>query len=325
MDLSTKYMGIQLKNPIIVSSSSITNNVNQIKECADNGAGAIVLKSLFEEQLLANAYKLHEQDEKYFWFPESIDYISSHSKDFGVKEYLKLIENAKKSTGIPVIASVNCITPYEWPKFVKDFENAGADGIELNIAKIPFDETMDNREIEAIYVQVLKEVKANVKLPVSVKLGALFTNAIKMVNDLCKSGADAVVLFNRFYRPDIDINKEKVVYGEGYSSPVEMGQSLRWISILSGKVKCDLAANTGIHDYQGVVKQILAGATAVQICSTLYLNEISYLKQMISHLEDWMSSKNYNSLRDFRGKISQDYKNVVTFERVQFMKRDFEE
>jgi dihydroorotate dehydrogenase (fumarate) len=146
-----------------------------------------------------------------------------------------------------------------------------------------------------------------------------------MVNDLDKAGVDGVVLFNRFFRPDIDINTEKVVYGEGYSSPVEMGQSLRWVSILAGKVKCDIAANTGIHDYKGVIKQLLAGASAVQICSTLYINEISYLKQIITDIENWMKNKGYNSLNDFRGKISQDYKNVVTFERVQFMKRDFEE
>jgi dihydroorotate dehydrogenase (fumarate) len=242
-----------------------------------------------------------------------------------VKEYLKLIESSKKATGIPIIASVNCITADEWPKFVKNFESAGADGIELNIAMIPFDPKIKNKDVEDTYTNVVEEVKKYVNIPVSVKIGVMFNNTVRMVHKLSDLGVDAVVLFNRFYRPDIDIEEEKVIYGQGMSSPVEMGQSLRWVSILAGKIKCDIAANTGLHTHEGVIKQLLAGAAATQVCTTLYLNEIPYLQKIIQGLEDWMKRKNYNSISDFKGKISQDYRNVVIFERVQFMKRDFEE
>lgn len=323
MDLKTTYMGLELKNPIIVSSSKLTSTIDNIRKCADQGAGAIVLKSLFEEQLLADADKLMDRDDKYFWYPEAVDYISEHSKNYGVKEYLELLQEAKKHTTIPIIASINCTTPNEWPKFAKTLEEAGADGIELNIAIIPMIGEVLSKEVEDTYVEIIKEVKKYTSLPIAVKFGPLFTNPVNIIQRMDEAGADGLVIFNRFYRPDIDIDNETIVHNNILSGPEEMTQSLRWVSLLSDKVKCNVAANTGIHDATGMIKQLLAGADAVQICSTLYSNGISYIDTMLHELGEWMEKQNYSSIGDFQGKIARDNEHAAAFARVQFMKRNF--
>jgi dihydroorotate dehydrogenase (fumarate) len=323
MDLKTRYMGLELKNPIIVSSSKLTSTIDNIRKCADQGAGAIVLKSLFEEQLLADAERLMDKDDKYFWYPEAVDFINQHSKDHGVKEYLALLEEAKRHTTIPIMASINCTSPNEWPKFAKTLENAGADGIELNIAIIPMIGNISSIEIEDTYIEIIREVKKQTNLPVSVKFGPLFTNPVNIVQRMDEAGADALVVFNRFYRPDINIHTETIVHNNILSAPEEMTQSLRWVSVLSDKVKCDVAANTGIHDGEGMIKQLLGGADAVQICSTLYSNGISYIDTMLQDLKNWMESRKYNSINDFKGKFARDNEHAAAFARVQFMKRNF--
>jgi dihydroorotate dehydrogenase (fumarate) len=323
MDLKTRYMGLELRNPIIVSSSKLTSTIENIRKCADLGAGAIVLKSLFEEQLLADADKLMDRDEKYFWYPEAVDFINQHSKDHGVNEYLKLLREAKEHTSIPIIASINCTTPDEWPKFARTLEDSGADGIELNIAIIPMIGEISSKEIEDRYIEIIKEVKKYTNLPIAVKFGPLFTNPVNIIQRMDEAGADALVIFNRFYRPDINIDNETIVHNNILSCPEEMTQSLRWVSLLSDKVKCDVAANTGIHDARGIVKQLLAGADAVQICSALYSNGISYIDTMLTDLRAWMEDHNYKSISDFKGKIARDNEHAAAFARVQFMKRNF--
>lgn len=323
MDLKTRYMGLELKNPIVVSSSKLTSTIDNIRKCADQGAGAIVLKSLFEEQLLADADKLMDRDEKYFWYPEAVDYINTHSKDYGVKQYLELLQDAKKHTTIPIIASINCTSANEWPKFAKTLEDAGADGIELNIAIIPLNGEISSLEVEDKYVEIIKEVKKYTSLPIAVKFGPLFTNPVNIIQRMDEAGADGLVIFNRFYRPDIDIDSESLVHNNILSGPDEMTQSLRWVSLLSDKVKCDVAANTGIHDATGMIKQLLGGADAVQICSTLYSNGISYIDTMLQDLKEWMEKQNYSEINDFKGKIARDNEHAAAFARVQFMKRNF--
>lgn len=323
MDMKTSYMGLELKNPIIVSSSKLTSTIDNVRKCADHGAGAIVLKSLFEEQLLADADKLMDRDDKYFWYPEAVNYINQHSKDFGVKEYLELLQEAKKYTRIPIMASINCTSPDEWPKFAAKLEDAGADGIELNIAIIPMTGEISSIEVEDRYIAIIEEVKKYTSLPVSVKFGPLFTNPVNIIQRMDKAGADALVIFNRFYRPDIDIHAESIVHHNILSGPEEMTQSLRWVSLLSDKVKCDVAANTGIHDAEGVIKQLLGGADTVQICSTLYSNGISYIDTLLTDLKEWMVEHGYTSISDFRGKIARDNEHAAAFARVQFMKRNF--
>jgi len=321
MDLSTTYMGLKLKNPIIVSSSRLTGSIENIKKCAEHGAGAVVLKSLFEEQLLADPGKLLDQDEKYFWYPEAVDYINGHSKEQGVKEYLDLIKAAKTDTEIPIIASVNCNTPKEWPKFATKLEEAGADGIELNISIMPFDSEASTQDIEDTYIEIVKEVKKFVKIPVAVKISPMFTNVMGIVKRLEGAGADAVVLFNRFYRPDVDIENEKVVRKSILSGAEEITQPLRWVSLLSGSVSCDIAGNTGIHSAEGVVKHLMVGADAIQISSVLYINGVDYIGVILEELETWLQKKNYSSVSQIKGKLSKDGKNAAAFERVQYMRK----
>lgn len=321
MDLSTTYMGLKLRNPLIVSSSRITSSVDDIKKCSDYGAGAIVLKSLFEEQFLANSNRLMDQDQKYFWYPEAIDFINEHSKDYGIKNYLKLIRDAKSVTNIPIIASVNCVTALEWPRYAKELEEAGADGIELNVFIVPKDEKIASLELEDLYVKVVEEVKKYVSIPVAIKIGPFFTNGFNMTNRLCQAGVDGIVVFNRFYRPDIDIDSEEISRPNYLSCPQEMGQPLRWVSLFSSRVKCDIAGNTGIHEGSGMIKMLLAGASAVQVCSTLYVNGLGYIDTMVNDLKKWMTWKGYNNIDEFKGKLTKKHENIAAFERVQFLKQ----
>ncbi len=325
MDLSTTYLGLKLKNPLIVSSSRLTSTIKNIKKCAESGAGAIVLKSLFEEQLLADPERLISQDDKYFWYPEAVDYINDHAKEQGLNEYLTLIREAKKQTSVPIIASINCITPNEWPKFAAKLEEAGMDALELNICITPFDENISSEQIENTYLEIVTEVKKYIQVPVAVKLGTRFTNIFRMVKRLEEAGADGVVLFNRYYRPDISLKNEKVVRKTVLSAKEEMTQPLRWVSLISPRVNCDVAGNTGIHNAKGVIKHLLAGAAATQICSTLYINGIEYLDTMISDLEKWLEKKNYSSVSQIQGKLSRDQGNAAAFERVQFMRKTLTE
>jgi dihydroorotate dehydrogenase (fumarate) len=321
MDLSTTYMGLKLRNPLIVSSSRITSTVDDIKKCADYGAGGIVLKSLFEEQFLADSNRLMDQDQKYFWFPEAIEFISQHSKEHGIKGYLKLIRGAKAATDIPIIASVNCVTAHEWPRYARELVEAGADGIELNVFFVPRDEKISSVEIEDLYVKVVTEVKKYVNVPVAIKIGPFFSNGFNMTKRLCQAGVDGIVVFNRFYRPDIDIDNEEITRPNYLSCPQEMGQPLRWVSLFASRVSCDIAGNTGIHEGSGMIKMLLAGASAVQVCSTLYINGLGYIDTMVNDLKKWMTWKGYEKIDDFKGKLTKHHENIAAFERVQFLKQ----
>jgi dihydroorotate dehydrogenase (fumarate) len=321
MDLSTSYMGLKIKNPLVVSSSGLTGSIENIKKCEDNGAGAVVLKSLFEEQLLTDKSRLMNQDEMYFWYPETMDYLDMFSKEEGITAYLKLIENSRKSVNIPVIASINCVSPKEWPAFAKKLEEAGADGLELNIYIPPTNIDATGYKMEETYIDIVHEVRRNVDLPLAVKIGYFFTNIIRTLFRLGNTEIQSLVLFNRYYRPDIDIEKLQLISNNVLSSPEEITQSLRWIALMYEKVRCELIATTGIHDYTGVVKQLLAGASAVQLCSTLYKNGIEYLQTINNDLENWMKQKGYTSISNFQGLISKQEESKEHFERLQFMQK----
>lgn len=325
MDLSTKYLGLTLKNPIVVSSSKLTGTLPNIKACADAGAGAVVLKSLFEEQIITKTEASLKRNEMYFWYPEASDYVVEISKGSGVNDYLKLIRDAKAAVDIPIIASINCVSPVEWPVFAKKIEEAGADAIELNIAIFPFDKKISSQQIEDMYVEILKAVKAQVSIPVSVKMGRYFTNIFAMANRLADEGADGLVLFNRFYNPDVDIANMKVVTDNIFSSPDEKSIPMRWIALLSADgINCDLAASTGIHYSIGVVKQLLAGATVTQLCTTLYQNGIPYIREIVSGIEDWMKKNHFKKIDDFRGLVNKKTENTAAFERMQYMRKNFD-
>lgn len=329
MDLSTKYMGLELKNPLIIGSSRITGELKTIQQCISFGASAVVLKSIFEEQITHRAemgLKYGRENDAYYWFPEARENILKLSKDAGLDYYLSFIENIKTTSDIPVISSIHCMSAEGWPRFAKQIESAGADALELNISLFPFNKSMTSLEIEDTYVEIVKAVKSEVKIPVSVKLGSFFTNIYGIVNRIVEAGADGLVLFNRYFHPDIDIDNLKVIAHDPYSSPEEMSLPLRWIALLKGNnLACDIAASTGVHYHTGVIKQILVGANAVQLCSTLYQNGIGQIANILDGMEKWMAAHHYENLDDFRGKSLSQQTADSNFERIQYMKMDFEE
>ncbi len=324
-DLSTKYLGLTLRNPIVIGSSGLTNSVREIVELAKNGAGAVVLKSIFEEQILLQAeYSIKKAvaDEMlYTDYSETLDYIDVHIKENELGGYLTLIRKVKSKINIPVIASINAVTSHEWTSFAKRIEEAGADAIELNIFLMPFNLDKGCEENEQAYYDILKKVKQQVNIPVSVKISPYFSNLGKVVKNLEASGADGVVLFNRFSTPDIDIQNMKVIHGDILSHASDMANSLRWIAILAKRVNLSLAASTGVHDGEAVVKQILAGATVTQLASTIYKHGPSYILDVIKFVNDWMESKGFNYIDQVRGRLSQETtENPNAYERMQFMK-----
>ena len=321
-------MGLELKNPFIVGSSRITGDLKAIRQCIDAGASAIVLKSLFEEQIKLEAesnIRNARGGDVYYWFPEAKEHIVGLSVEANLEKYLEFISELKKESEVPIIPSINCISPEGWPKFATAIQEAGADALELNIALFPFDATQDGAEIESRYVEIVKEVKKQVTIPVSVKLGYYFTNLCSIANKLVDTGVDGLVLFNRYFRPDININTLGVVGDDYLSSPEETNIPMRWIALMTGnELNCDLVASTGVHTHEQVIKQILVGAKAVQLCSTLYINGNHYIRDIEDGLNKWMEEHKFTSIDDFRGKSLDHQTTDVSFERVQYMRRNFE-
>ncbi len=319
-NLKTTFVGLELKNPVIVGSSGLTDSVEKIIKLEKFGIGAVVLKSLFEEQILMEMGESGNQN--FYDYPEAHDYARYYTKERSLNDYLNLIINAKKSVSIPVIASVNCVSSKEWVSFSKDIENAGADALEINVSMLPSDINHSSTENEKIYFDIISEVRKNIKIPIALKMSSYSAGLAQLIQKLSwTKNLDAFVLFNRYYSPDIDINKMKITSSNIFSSHDEISTSLRWIALLSNKIKLPLVASTGIHDSEGVIKQILAGAQAVQVVSTIYKNKEKYIAEIINGIENWMNKNNYNSLDDFRGLLSYEKaKNAASFERVQFMK-----
>ncbi len=318
IDLSTTYAGLSLKSPIIVSSSGLSTSLDRIKKMAAAGAGAVVMKSLFEEQILHEAINLSAESD----YPEAGDYIRTYARENSLDNYLGMISSAKEAVDIPVMASINCISGDEWIDFAGKIEEAGADALELNIYFLPIEKEKDPREYEKAYLDLVSKVKKKISLPIIVKLGNGFSNITWMVHQLYLRGVAAVVLFNRFYAPDINTDDMSFGSSEVLSSPAELRNSLRWIGIVSSQVgQIDLAASTGVHSGLAVIKQILAGATTVQVCSVLYRNGVDYIKEMITEMKKWMEKNDFDSADAFRGKMNySSLKDPSVYERAQFMK-----
>lgn len=318
MNLSTSYMGLSIPSPIIVSSSGLTNSVEKIKAMEANGAGAVVLKSLFEEQIKHESGSLLEGTD----YPEAQDYINAYVQDNTLDQYLKLIREAKAAVNIPVIASINCVSADDWTNYAKDLEAAGADGLELNIYIVPTNINEDSSSYEEKYYEIVRRVKAVVSIPIAVKIGQNFTNLPQVVNRLAAFGAAAVVLFNRFYEVDIDTDHQKFGSAAIFSNPASIRQSLRWVGILSDRVKkLELSASTGVHDGDAVVKQLLAGAQTVQVCSVLYQKGVNQLQTITEELKEWMQDNGHETIGSFRASMNYaTVKNPSVYERAQFMK-----
>lgn len=319
-ELATTYMGLALHNPLLVASCGLTKTADGIRRCADAGAGAVVLKSLFEEQILADSHG-QEIDTGFLWHPEALDYVRRMGLELGPQAYLKLINDAKRAVSIPVIASLHCVSSGLWTEYVRRIADAGADGIELNISVMLSDPRRDIGHVEKIYLDTVERVTHLTRVPIAVKIGPYFTSVAKIASELWKRGAKALVLFNRFYQFDINLETMEIAPGHSLSSPEEIALPLRWISLLSGKIKCDFAASTGAHDANGVAKLLLVGATTVQLCSTLYKNGLGHIGTIRSDLERLMERHGFKSIDQMRGRLSQTRSDrPELYERLQYIK-----
>jgi dihydroorotate dehydrogenase (fumarate) len=323
MDLTTSYLGLKLKNPIIAGSCGLTGNLDGIVSMEKHGAAAVVLKSIFEEEILLEEKEQMKEADKnpliYSGLSETLDYIDLNIREDNLGKFLQLIRDAKKAVSIPVIASINCLSDEDWIHFTRKMEEAGADALELNMFQNPAD--FKNKEFDKAYFRIIEKVLATVKIPVSLKISKYFTRLGLSVKALSETGVSGLVMFNRFYSPDIDIHKMELSTPQMFSSEDEMHETLRWVAIMSERVTCNLAASTGIHKGEDVIKMLLAGASTIQVVSTLYKNGPEQISKMLDTLKDWMSEQEFYSIEQFRGKISRKYgADPAAFERMQFMK-----
>ena len=315
--LTTTFAGLNLKNPVIISSSGLTNSVEKIKKLEQAGAGAVVLKSVFEEQINMQTGQMHG-----YGSPEADDYLGAYVRSHALNEHISLIEGAKKECNIPIIASINCYSDSEWVDFAQLMEKAGADALELNILCLQTDTDYEFGSFEHRHIEILRHIKKVVNIPVIMKLGSNLTNPIALINQLYANGAAAVVLFNRFYQPDINIDKMSFVSSNVMSTPNELADKIRWTAIASAKVpNIDYAVSGGVHCAKGLVKAILAGASATEICSTIYQNGNEQIGEILKELTLWMDENNYKNIQEFKGKMNAESAGSVNpFERTQFMK-----
>ncbi len=315
--LETEYLGLKLKNPIIVSSSGLTNSVDRIIELEKAGAGAVILKSMFEEQILHETTDLLQHND----YPEAGDYILNYTRENTLKIYTQLIKNAKQKVQIPIIASINCVSDSDWETFAIDLQDAGADAIELNIYPIPTDKNKNSEYYENVYLDIVKNIKSKIDIPVVVKIGKTFANLLYVADQLHAYGANAVTLFNRFFETDIDIDAMKLTSAEIFSTSADIRSNLRWIAMVSAKTDIQISASTGIHSGEDAIKMLLAGATTVQLCSVIYKNGNKIIAEILQFIENWMKKKNFKNLEQFRGKMNyESIKNPSVYERSQFMK-----
>lgn len=319
-NISTRFFGLELKSPVIAASSSMTGNKEQILKLAEAGAGAVVLKSIFEEEIYHELQEELSLRSPMHADPEYLDYFDYVIKEENIKKYLKLISEVKAKTTVPIVASVNCISSGEWTLFARKLEEAGADALELNMFICPSDFDKTGSVNEQFYFETISKVLQVVKIPVSIKISHYFSNLAGIVQKLALTGISGITIFNRFYTPDIDVDNQEIITAEVLTSPHDFQLPLRWMGILSGCVACEMAGTTGIFTTETALKFLLAGASAVQIASVVYKEGPGAITQMNKGISTWMDQKGYASLDDFKGSLSQSASSSQAWERVQFMK-----
>ena len=316
--IGTSYLGLELKSPVIAGSSNFTSSVESVIEAEAAGAGAVVLKSLFEEQIVSLAASLSSSDA----YPEADDYLSYYTRTNSVESYLSLISEARKSVSIPVIASINCFSDSGWTDFAVQVEQAGAQALEVNLFLMPVDMEQTGAKAEEAYFRIIDKLKEKLTIPVSIKIGFRFSNLLNVAWQMYNHGANGLVLFNRFYEPDFDINNLNIIPAPVLSTPAEKRYVLRWIGMVSAlNIEIDISASTGVHTGEDAIKYLLAGASTVQVCSALYKRGFTVISEINDTLRKWMIDKEFARLSDFRGMLN--YKNIANpslFERSQFMK-----
>ncbi len=336
-NLETSYLGLKLKNPVIAGSSGITNSIESLKEIEKNGAGAVVIKSIFEEQINSESQHLiaNDNDKVKGWketfdsivnhrdyhYEEALKYVQSFAQVNVLDKYLNFLTEAKKAINIPIIASINCVSKYEWMYFAKKLQDTGVDAIELNIYLLPSVFEQNETEVEKTYLDIINEVKKYISIPLSVKVGFYFSSLATSIKRISETGIAGITLFNRPFNHDIDIDKFEFNSHNIFSNPFEYNHTLRWTGILSGRIGCEISSSTGIHDSATAIKMLLTGAQTVQLASVLYQKGIGEINDILAGIEKWMDKHQFKNIEDFRGKMSlKNIENPASYERVQFMK-----
>ena len=315
--IEVKYLGLDLKSPVVVSSCSLTADVDKVKEMQRAGAGAVVMKSLFEEQIRGEVEFMASAGHSY---PEMDDYLHAYIRSNSIAQYTE-VKALKQAVTIPVIASINCYSPGEWVEYARQIEAAGADALEVNLYDMATDPKTSPASIEEGYISVVRSIVSELRIPVAVKIGQHFTGIVNFADRLVSCGAKGVVIFNRFFRPDIDIDNFRLVPAAPLSHEGEYGEVLRWTAILSSAVKTDIAATTGIHTPETAIKMILAGASAVQVCSVIYQKGAGVIAAFNDRIQKFLEDNNVENLSQIRGRLN--YSTIADpamYERVQFMK-----
>jgi dihydroorotate dehydrogenase (fumarate) len=323
VDLTTTYLGLKLKNPLVASASPLSKKVDSVKRLEDAGVAAVVMYSLFEEQIVHESEELdYHLDHGTESFPEALSYFPDLDYyNLAPQAYLELLGKLKKSVSIPIIGSLNGVSLGGWVHYAKLIEEAGADALECNLYYIPTDPALTAQDLEASYVNLVKEIRSQIHIPLAIKLGAAFTSLPNFASQLVNAGADGLVLFNRFYQPDLDVETMEVVPNLQLSTSSELRLPLRWIAILYSRIQADFALTTGIHTPEDIVKAVMAGANVAMTASALLHNGPGYARDLIKGLEEWMQNFEYQSIEQMRGSMSQ--KNVAdpaAFERANYMK-----
>ncbi len=323
MDLSTKYLGMTLKNPIVPSASPLSRDIATLRKIEDAGASAVVLHSLFEEQIsheeYETHYRLHHGSES---FVEARTYfVDAERYNHGPSQYLEHIRRAKEAVSIPVIASLNGSSPIGWLNYAQKIEQAGADALELNMYYIAAESRETAHTVEHRYLEVARTIRKAVKIPIAVKLSPFFSSLANFAHHLVSTGVNGLVLFNRFYQPDIDLTKLEVTPNVILSQSSDLRMALRWVAILYGRVKADLAATGGIHTHEDALKMLLSGASVTMMCSALLKNGVGHITEVLQGIESWMIEHEYESVRQLQGSMSQkSCADPAAFERANYMR-----
>ena len=321
MDTKIKYLGLELKSPVIAGSCGLTADVDKMVEMEKAGAGAVVLKSIFEEQIIHDIKKNTHVVAPTDNYGDSYEYIAAHVADDSLEKHFAMIREAKRRLTIPVIGSINCFSYENWLTYAKQFEDAGCDALELNMAILPYETSLSADDVERTFSQIINTLRKSISIPISIKVGTYFTDMAKQMQQLSWMGIQGVTMFNKNVQVDIDIEKETLTNASYLSNPEDIYNTLRWIAILSKKMRCDLSASTGVYTSDDVVKMLLAGATSVQVVSCLYKNGIESLRQLNEGLQRWMENKGYDNIAKFRGKLAvQPTDKASVAMRTQFMK-----
>lgn len=319
-DLSTKYLGIKLKNPVIVGSCNLTADVNNLKRMEKAGAAAVVYKSIFEEQIQLEFLELSEQMEEYAERNAEMVSLFPDMEHAGAEEYVVNLKKAREALTIPLFASINAVSFESWIEYAKKIEETGVNGIEINLYHVPNDPEITGRDIIHEQYDIIRDLKKELKIPVAVKLSQFYTNPLNVITEMDKLGTDGFVLFNRLFQPDIDIDKEEPYFPYNLSNPYDNRLSLRFAGLLYGNINGSICSNTGIFTGEDVITMLLAGADCVQVVSTLYKNHIEQISKILEEMHAWMEGKKYEKVKDFKGKLSRKKtKDPFAYQRAQYI------